>query len=185
MKISNFQSTLPLEQYVSGHHAPRQCAEACRQCRNFNRIWACPPFDYDPLDRLRPYSYVTVFARKVELPSRTPLSGLSGILRPVKKGIMDRMLDLEKENDGFACILAGECDLCAPQSCTRAEGRVCRHPDITRPSLEAFGFNLRSTISDLFGLDFAWGTDGFAPPYLILVTALFHNSPKILSPDNR
>lgn len=106
-------------------------------------------------------------------------------MRPHKEDILRRMLALERANAGLACVLAGECDLCRPLPCTRAEGHVCRHPDITRPSLEAYGFNLQSTISDLFGLDFAWGAEGLAPPFLILVTALFHDSEKLIAPDHR
>lgn len=52
----------------------------------------------------------------------------------------------------------------------------CLHPDKVRPSLEAFGFDIGRTLSELFGIRLLWGKDGILPEYLMLVSGLFHNS---------
>ena len=180
----NFCTTIETRAIIDRYREVEACAEACRACRNYGRIWACPPFDFDPFDRIGHFGFATVFARKVILPDRLPLADLADHIRDIKHECERRLLELERLNSGYACILAGHCDKCDPLPCSRTEGRPCRHPDSARPSLEAFGFNLGKLIHDLFGLDFAWGTDGFAPPYIILVTALFHDSPQPVFPDN-
>ena len=43
-----------------------------------------------------------------------------------------------------------------------------------RPSLEACGFDLERTASELFGIEMLWGRDGRLPEYLTLVCGLFH-----------
>ena len=49
-------------------------------------------------------------------------------------------------------------------------------PDKVRPSLEAFGFDMTRTLSELFGIELLWGKDGILPEYLVIVSGLFHNS---------
>ena len=44
-----------------------------------------------------------------------------------------------------------------------------------RPSLEAFGFDISRTLSELFGIRLLWGKDGVIPEYLTLVCGFFHN----------
>lgn len=52
----------------------------------------------------------------------------------------------------------------------------CRHPEKVRPSLEAFGFDISRTLSELFGIRLLWGKDGVIPEYLTLVCGFFHNA---------
>lgn len=61
-------------------------------------------------------------------------------------------------------------------SCTRPEGLPCRHPDRVRPSLEACGFDIGRTTSELFGIELKWGAEGKLPEYLTLVCGLFHDA---------
>ncbi len=54
-------------------------------------------------------------------------------------------------------------------------GTPCRHPEKVRPSLEAFGFDIAKTLSELFNIELLWGKDGKLPEYLVLVSGFFHN----------
>ena len=60
---------------------------------------------------------------------------------------------------------------------TPAEALPCRHPERVRPSLEACGFDLERTASELFGIEMRWGRNGLLPEYLTLVCGLFHSQP--------
>ena len=71
----------------------------------------------------------------------------------------------------------GECFACPGEPCTRPEGLPCRHPERVRPSLEACGFDLERTASELFGIEMRWGRNGLLPEYLTLVCGLFHSQP--------
>ena len=48
------------------------------------------------------------------------------------------------------------------------------------PSLEACGFDIARTTSELFGIELKWGTDGSLPEYLTLVCGFFHNAENII-----
>ncbi|MDE7458334.1 MAG: DUF2284 domain-containing protein, partial [Muribaculaceae bacterium] len=67
------------------------------------------------------------------------------------------------------------CLHCPESQCTRKCGEPCRHPDKVRPSLEAFGFDIGRTLSELFNIKLLWGKNGVLPEYLVLVSALLHN----------
>jgi hypothetical protein len=45
-----------------------------------------------------------------------------------------------------------------------------------RPSLEACGFDIGRTTSELFGIELRWGSRGQMPEYLTLVCGFFHNA---------
>ena len=62
----------------------------------------------------------------------------------------------------------------------RPEAKPCRHPELVRPSLEACGFDIAHTPSELFGIELKWGTDGSLPEYLTLVCGFFHNAENII-----
>ena len=47
----------------------------------------------------------------------------------------------------------GTCLYCPEGTCTRPEAKPCRHPELVRPSLEACGFDIAHTTSDLFGIE--------------------------------
>ena len=62
----------------------------------------------------------------------------------------------------------------------RPEAKPCRHPELVRPSLEACGFDIARTTSELFGIELKWGSDGLMPEYLTLVCGFFHNAENII-----
>lgn len=74
----------------------------------------------------------------------------------------------------------GTCIHCPEGSCTRPEGRPCRHPELVRPSLEACGFDVARTASELFGIELKWGSGGRMPEYLTLVCGFFHDAESVV-----
>ncbi|MBR5807373.1 MAG: hypothetical protein IKY24_01995 [Alistipes sp.] len=59
--------------------------------------------------------------------------------------------------------------------CTRLNGKPCCHPELVRPSLEAYGFDLTKTLSELFDIELKWSVDNTLPEYLVIVCGLFYN----------
>ena len=74
----------------------------------------------------------------------------------------------------------GTCIHCPEGSCTRPEGRPCRHPELVRPSLEACGFDVARTASELFGIELKWSSGGRMPEYLTLVCGFFHDAESVV-----
>jgi len=49
-----------------------------------------------------------------------------------------------------------------------------------RPSLEACGFDVAHTASELFGIEMKWGSGGRMPEYLTLVCGFFHDAESVV-----
>ncbi len=81
------------------------------------------------------------------------------------------LIEKEQTLGGRSFATIGRCHHCPGQTCTRPEGLPCRHPQLVRPSLEAFGFDITAILADLFNLTLTWGTQGHCPSPLTLVTA--------------
>lgn len=82
------------------------------------------------------------------------------------------LLDMEKTHKGRA-FFPGSCLIC--QSCTRTENKPCIYPERVRPSLEACGFDIGKTASELLHIELKWGEQGKMPEYLLLVSGVFGN----------
>lgn len=178
--IDEFTYEITVAEYLTRFHKPNEVWGYCRACNNYGKQWGCPPFDFDVVERLSKYRNVTLVATKIILLDSTIApSEIGNVLRPERIHLEERLLAMERIYDGLACTYVGECLHCAKGCCSRLEGKPCRHSNLVRPSLEAYGFDVTKTISELFGLTLQWGTKDSLPEYLILVCALFHNTDKV------
>lgn len=164
------------ERYVREFRDVPTFEACCRQCPNYGNRWGCPPFDHDTLQDLLPYSKVMIVGIKITpLDHKMPLDRVYELMRPELDRANVRLLELEAQSGGMAFGFVGKCPYCGDTPCTRRDGNPCRHPDLVRPSLEAYGFNVSKTASDVLGIDMQWGKDGMMPRYLTLVCGLFFN----------
>lgn len=171
-----FTIELQAKDYMARFRDPVRIEGYCRECANYGKSWACPPFDRDISKLLSQWDRALIIAVKVNVPANgTPISQAMEILRPVRTGFERSLLKLEGETDGLALGFAGKCLHC--DSCLRTTGKECAFPHLVRPSLEAYGFDVVRTTSELLGLEMEWSHDGTLPRVLMLVGALFHNRP--------
>lgn len=175
-KIEELQVTISAEEYIRRFRDVPRFLELCKACGNYGQCWACPPFNKDWTQEMLEYERVTLFVTKIEpQEAGLTLSEVAPLFREERMRIEPRLRELEKQTGGLAFAFAGECLYCPTGTCTRKEGKPCRHPDLVRPSLEAVGFDLGKTAAELFNLPILWSTDGLAPRYLLLICGLFHN----------
>jgi len=178
--VENYTADIAVDGYVARFRDEQRFIELCRKCPNYGNCWACPPFDFDTTRILRQYKYVRLIASKITpAADNIPIEQAQSLIRPERIVLERKLRDMEKQYGGRAFAFAGECLYCGESSCTRKCGQPCRHPDMVRPSLEAFGFDISLTLRKLFGIELLWGKDGTLPEYLVLVCALFHNSTHI------
>lgn len=130
---------------------------------------------------LRQYSNLFLVATKI-IPDEKeiPLSEVNRFYSPERLRIEQQLREMEKTYGGKAFAYAGSCLYCPEGSCSRLDNQPCRHPDLVRPSLESYGFDLGKTASELFGFPLLWSDDGYLPEYLTLICGLFHNAENIL-----
>jgi len=179
--IRHYQWELPVKELKKRFRDAERFVQFCRECPNFGRSWACPPFNFNEDEYLSQWDSALLVATKI-----VPAAGMHGaeagrLLREVRRTVDARLLDLERTTGGRAFSYAGSCDHCSEDGCNRECRQPCRHPELVRPSLEAFGFDIGAILSDLFGIRLLWPQGDAMPPYLMLVTALFHNRPQYSS----
>lgn len=170
-------ATIAAREYMENYRDTQRFEAACRDCNNYGRLWTCPPLSQEMLARLAGYRDVLIAGARIEVASGTAVYDYRRIIAPVRNELETRILQLEKETGGLAFGFSGWCSLC-PQ-CARPEGKDCRHPERVRPSLEAYGFDVMRTMTDLLGVTPQWGKEGMLPPHLTLVGALMHSSSEL------
>jgi Predicted metal-binding protein len=104
------------------------------------------------------------------------------LITDVRKLLDEALLLLEQRYPNSRALFAGTCHLCTIGMCARIKGEPCIHPDKIRPSLEAFGFDIGKTASELLGVELKWSTYGELPEYFVLVSGFFTNHSEIEIP---
>lgn len=148
---------------------------ACVACPNYGKSWSCPPLGKNLTDSYASFRKVKLYVARIPVAPATPISESARLLAPAKKRLLTHLREIEERTQGRICGLAGVCELCSDEGCTRPAGLPCRYPEKVRPSLEALGYDVGKAVKGLTGLDILWGKDGYLPEYLLLVGALFAN----------
>ena len=165
---------IPVADYMAHYRDAEKFIGFCRQCIRYNSSWACPPFAFDVDDYLSRYNTALILGIKITplFPSKITDINLYGnvLLETVRESMDLSLLELEEKYQGRA-FFAGSCLLCP--ECTRKEGNPCMYPEKVRPSLEACGFDIGKTSSQLLGIELKWGNKEKMPEYLTLVGGVF------------
>lgn len=166
---------------MDGYRDAAKFIEFCKKCRQYGNCWACPPFDFDPREQLAGYEIMYILGVKITpspemtLHCSSPERNMETerqLLAEVRRKIDPMLLQLEQKHRGTRAFFAGTCMNCPEGKCRRKEEKTCIHPDLIRPSLESFGFDIGKTSSQLLGIDLQWSTDGCLPRYYTLVSGL-------------
>lgn len=180
----NFTAGILVEDYIAVFRDEARFIELCKQCPNYGNSWGCPPFDFDTGDFLRQYRYAHIMATKIIPKGKNiPFRESQALVYPERVRIERDLLEMERYYDGRAFAYIGSCLHCNGAECRRKCNKPCLHPAKVRPSLEAFGFDIGRTLSELFGTKLLWGKDGILPEYLVLVSAFLHNNPSLFESD--
>ena len=173
--------SINVDTYVENYHNPEKFVQFCKECNRYNACWSCPPFDFDVKSYLLKYNSAWIIGtqifpeepeEKIQNKENAILYG-ERILIEIRKKLDPLLLSFENKYPGSRAFFAGTCHYCPLDKCTRKEQQPCIHPKKIRPSLEAFGFDIEHTASDLLGIDLLWGRNGKLPQYYTLVSAVF------------
>lgn len=175
-RAEDFSVTVSVADYIARFRDAERFEGCCRACPNYGCSWGCPPFDFDVEEYLNRYSRALLIATKIAPEQRDlPIAEAKRLIHPERQRLERRLLEMERRYGGRSFAYVGSCLYCPEGTCTRPEGNPCRHPELVRPSLEACGFDIGRTTSELFGIELKWGADGKMPEYLTLVCGFFHD----------
>lgn len=172
-----------MQRYMKEYRDVEKFEKLCRQCSNYGKSWGCPPFEYDADAMLSAYDSIRIFVSIIK-PRRNdiPLSRVQELIFPERREMERKLRDMETDCGGRSFAFVGKCLYCDGE-CERALGRPCRHPELVRPSLEGYGFDLSKTLKDFFSLEFMWSREGVVQEQLILVSGFAYNekTPQMVS----
>ena len=188
-QLKYIKATISVEEYIRDYRDVEKFMVYCKQCHCYAACWACPPFDFDVTGRLMQYENVHIIGTKIVLDD-TLLNKCTGerqcneasyqVIGEVRRELDDKLLALERQYPDSLAFFAGTCLLCGRGKCTRIDGKPCLHPAFIRPSLEAFGFDISKTTSQLLNTDLKWGSRERLPEYFVLVGGFFTDRRDIL-----
>lgn len=171
--------TVEVADYSRRYRDIEQFLVYCRACPNYGHCWSCPPHDFAVETALDDYAKGVLIATQINVDeemrqkaetAKDRQTFAEGLIYDYRQVLDDMLLVMEQAIPGSRAFFAGSCHFC--EQCTRGAGEPCRHPQRRRVSLEAIGFDLARTTSELFGIELQWGNDDL-PPYFTLVSALF------------
>ena len=181
MNIEKYECEVPMDEYIESCVDVSQFLEYCKQCDNYDRVWSCPSFSFDPEEYLKEYGSIRVIGYKVYVPEeerqriypdKERYLMMETLLAQPKEDLDREMLALEAENPGSKALSGGSCLYCKPAECAKIEGKPCRHPEKMRYSIEALGGNVGLTVTKYLGQELEWIEKGRLPRHFILVGGL-------------
>ena len=154
----------------------------CKQCRNYGKLWSCPPYNFSIEEYVDRYKYVYIVGVKIVFDEDT-LSSINTkekisnytteTLHFMKNKIMNETLKLEKLYPNSTSLSAGGCNLC--ENCSKLKNIQCVHPDLMRYSLESLGFDVGGVSSKLLNFELKWATETRLPDYFSLIAGIMTN----------
>ena len=170
---------MPAREYISRYNRREVFEPMCRACPNWASRWGCTPFDADPVAQLS--GYVRVRLYRLSAPVRQwdfgeGIEEMTAAMQTLRRESESKLLDFERCSGGSAMLFTGRCYHCGDAVCSRLSGESCRFPELVRPSLEALGFDLDRTATEVFGRPLEWfDADKPTPRFLTLIGAVFYN----------
>ncbi len=181
MQIEHHFKQLTLSEFIDSYRDVDKFIVFCKECPAYDRTWVCPSFDTAP--PLTEYRHITIIGSKIYHPSQSVESAeqmmIRGaeILAPIRERLDTKLRELEAHTPSSRALFAGSCRRCPMGECTRPYGKPCSKPDEARSSLEALGFDVGRTTSELLGIEIKWGTASSLPDYYTLVYGMLSMEP--------
>ena len=169
--IEKSEKLIKVSDYLDRYVNVEEFLQYCKKCNNYEKLWSCPSYDFNPEDYWKEYDELIVVARKIIFGEGVDQDRSYEIMLEVKEDMSRELYELEKQYPDSISLSAGSCSLCK-DGCTRAVGEPCRYPEMMRYSIESLGGDVGRTVSKLMGYELEWIEEGKLPSYFVLVGGL-------------
>lgn len=68
LMFNDMHAQVDMTQYIKDCVDVPRIIKGCQGCKNYAKLWSCPPFGFDPVKIWRDYSKLTLYARKISFP---------------------------------------------------------------------------------------------------------------------
>lgn len=149
----------------------------CKECKNYNNVWSCPPFNFNTLEIVNKYEYIYIIAYKLFL-KKSIYNGnydkINNTIVNIRKNEEPNLLLIENKYKNTYALYAGSCILC--EDCIRKYNKECLYKEHMRYSLESLGFDVQKISKDFLNIEIKWALDGKVPEYFTLISGILSNS---------
>ena len=170
--LERFEKEISVPLYLEHYVNVEEFLEYCKACPNYEKVWSCPTYTFNPEDYWKEYSSLLIVAYKINFEAGTDEKKSMEIMAEVKDKITEELFAMEEAYAGSVSLSAGSCSVCGKGNCTRNEGKPCRYPEKMRYSIESIGGNVGKTVSKLLGIELEWIEEGKMPSYFVLCGGL-------------
>ncbi|MBF8982745.1 hypothetical protein IZY60_04240 [Lutibacter sp. B2] len=165
------------------YYKPKIFIGFCKDCKYYNKIWACPPYDFETVDLIDPYKYAYIIGSKIylnklngklkELLNNDHVEFVVNEIYKSARAVLDQeLMNIENKESDSKVLFAGRCMMC--DICAKGNNKPCIYPDQLRYSLESIGFDVSLISEEILEYKMLWSS-GKLPEYMILVSAIFSN----------
>lgn len=165
---------------IKAYYKPKVFIEYCKACQYYNKIWTCPPYNFDITKMLEIYQYAYIIGSKVYIKDlgedfkylldKDDLGYVANEIYKFTREVIDeKIIDIGLRKKHICVLLAGRCLVC--DTCTREKQLSCIYPDKMQLSLESIGFDVSSICEDILGYKMQWATESL-PEYFVLVSTI-------------
>ena len=103
-RTERYETVVPVEEYMEQCVDVPTFLEYCRQCPSYQKLWSCPPFDFDPEAYWRRYGRFRIIGIKIFLPEELTYKSFTNAERT---GILNETLWEEKKKIAYMIRRAG------------------------------------------------------------------------------
>ncbi len=167
-EVKNLEAEVSVPEYVKTCVDVEKFLGCCAACPNYEKVWACPPFSFDPMEIWNRYQVLKLYARVVIPGKDMNMEGLMQAFQQEKLRLSEELL--KRETSDSLSLAAGTCLACSP--CLRTQGKPCCHPEQLRYSIEALGGDVCKTLETYLHLPLQWAQNGQMPEYMTLAAGL-------------
>lgn len=182
--IEKIEKSIKVRDFIEGYVNVPKFLKYCKDCPNYNKVWSCPEYDFDPMDIWKKYETLDLVATKIiynldfehNEVSEKMIKESNMILKKEKYNLMREYMSYEKKDGSVIFLSAGSCDLCGYEkginNCAKLEGKPCRHPEQLRYSIESLGGDVVKTAKEIFDIELKWSDGTELPEYNVLVCGI-------------
>lgn len=147
----------------------------CKNCKNYSKIWSCPPYDFDIIDYLIQHKTLYLIGTKIifsqeakeKYNSAKKINKfINSTIIKTRRKIEAAFANIESDYTNSVSLYPGSCILC--KKCSRSNQKPCLNMKNMRYSLESLGFDVGKISKDLLNTELLWYKETL-PDYITLV----------------
>ena len=110
--LEKFEKSILVADYMRDYINVQEFLDYCRRCPNFDKVWSCPSYDFEPEEYWKKYNSLYVLGYKINFDGSESEERSLEIMAEVKEKVTAELFEMENTHPGSVSLSAGSCSLC-------------------------------------------------------------------------